>query len=98
MPRDGAPALGYAANTLSVMYYLECRRGAFAHPVARRAVNLAVDAQAIIDILFHGLGVPASTIVSPFHLGHREAALSPHPVRPPPPRAPCSNRRAPGAN
>lgn len=58
-----------AVNTLSVMYYLNCAEGAFAHPAARRAVNHAVDGQAIIDGLFHGLGVRASTAVSPRHLG-----------------------------
>jgi len=83
-PRASTAALRWvtAPNTLSVMYYLDCRRGTFTDPAARRAVNLAVDAQAIIDTLFHGMGVPASTIVSPFHLGHREAALSPIPYDP----------------
>jgi peptide/nickel transport system substrate-binding protein len=76
--RDPSLRWGHAANTLSVMYYLDCRRGAFAHPAARRAINHAVDVPAIIDGVFHGLGVPASTVVSPFHLGHREAALAPH--------------------
>lgn len=71
-----------AANTLSVMCYLDCRQGLFADPAARRAVNLAVDAGAIVRELFHGLGVPASTIVSPFHLGHREAGLEPIPHDP----------------
>lgn len=71
-----------AANTLSVIYYVECRRGLFADAAARRAVNLAVDARAIVQELFHGLGVPASTIVSPFHLGHREAGLEPIPHDP----------------
>ncbi|WP_137126346.1 ABC transporter substrate-binding protein [Roseomonas sp. HF4] len=78
-PRARAPGLtwGEAPNTLSVMFYLECRRGVFAHPAARRAANHAVDAQAIVDELFHGMGVPAATIVSPFHLGHAEAGLVP---------------------
>ena len=80
--RDATLRWGHAANTLSVMYYLDCRRGTFTHPAARRAVNLAVDAQAIIETVFHGLGVPASTVVSPFHLGHREAALTPIPHDP----------------
>jgi peptide/nickel transport system substrate-binding protein len=75
--RDATLRWGHAANTLSVMYYLECRRGAFTHPAARRAVNHAVDVPAIIETVFHGLAVPASTVVSPFHLGHREAALAP---------------------
>lgn len=73
---------GQAANTLSVMYYLDCARGAFASAEMRRAANLAVDAQAIVDELFAGLGILASTVVSPFHLGHREAALAPIPHDP----------------
>ena len=83
-PRARAPGLvwGEAANTLSVMYYLDCRQGLFAHPAARRAVNLAVDVPAIIAEVFHGMGVPASTIVSPFHLGHAQAGLSPIPYDP----------------
>lgn len=71
-----------AANTLSVMYYLDARRGPFAHPSARRAVNFAVDAHAIVEEVFHGMGVLASTIVSPFHLGHREARIAPFPHEP----------------
>ncbi|MBR0674050.1 ABC transporter substrate-binding protein [Neoroseomonas soli] len=78
-PHTHAAGLNWvaAANTLSVMFYLDCRQGLFADAAARRAVNLAVDAQAIVRDLFHGMGAPASTIVSPFHLGHREAALEP---------------------
>lgn len=83
-PRARAPGLAWqeAANTLSVMCYLDARRGAFAHPAARRAANLAVDRRAIIGELFHGMGVPATTAVSPFHLGHAEAALPPIPHDP----------------
>lgn len=78
-PRARAPGLTWqeAANTLSVMYYLDCRGGLFGHAAARRAVNLAVDRQAIIDELFHGMGVAATSAVSPFHLGHAEAGLPP---------------------
>jgi peptide/nickel transport system substrate-binding protein len=77
---DFAPGLdwGRAVNTLSVMFYLNCREGAFAHPAARRAVNHAVDRRAIIDGLFHGLGVEATTVVSPRHLGMR--ATQPPPI------------------
>lgn len=60
---------GRAVNTLSVMYYLNCRMGLFAAPEARLAVNLAVNRTELIDALFQGLGAPASTAVSPFHLG-----------------------------
>lgn len=68
---------GQAVNTLSVMYYLNCLTGPFATPGARLAANHAIDAQAIIDEVFHGLGVPSSTVVSPFHLGARSAGVSP---------------------
>ncbi|WP_439597745.1 ABC transporter substrate-binding protein [Falsiroseomonas sp.] len=68
-------------TTLSVMFYLNCGSGLFASPAARLAVNLAVDRQAILDRLFHGLGVPAQTIVSPFHLG-MPAGLAPIPHDP----------------
>ncbi len=80
-PRARAPGLAWveAANTLSVMYYLDARRGRFRDAAARRAANLAVDSQAILDEVFHGMGVPASSIVSPFHMGHREAGLAPIP-------------------
>ncbi|MGG5819157.1 ABC transporter substrate-binding protein [Falsiroseomonas sp. HW251] len=73
---------GEAANTLSVMYYLNCRRGLFASAEARLAANLAVDVDAIVNEVFHGLGVPAATIVSPFHLGFREAGVAPIPHDP----------------
>ncbi|WP_137176447.1 ABC transporter substrate-binding protein [Roseomonas sp. AR75] len=73
---------GRSLNTLSVMHYLNCDSGAFAHPAARRAINHTVDRQAILDRLFHGLGVPSSTVVSPLHLGARAAALRPIPYDP----------------
>ena len=81
---DDDLAWGQAANTLSVMCYLNAAAGTFAAPAARRAINLAVDRRAILDALFGGLGLPANTVVSPFHFGHREAVLPsiPHdPIR-----------------
>ncbi|MEO3474708.1 ABC transporter substrate-binding protein [Roseomonas sp. CAU 1739] len=83
-PRRRAPDLLWteAANTLSVMFYLDARHGTFMHPAARRAANLAVDARAIVEEVFHGMGVLASTIVSPFHLGHRQADIAPIPYNP----------------
>ncbi|WP_455922688.1 ABC transporter substrate-binding protein [Pseudomonas putida] len=64
-------------NTLSVMQYLNASSGIFQHPLARLAVNHAVDAQAIVDDLFQGLGQPAATVVSPWHNGYRQAAITP---------------------
>jgi peptide/nickel transport system substrate-binding protein len=75
----GGLAWGAAANAMSVMFYLDCRRGLFSRDAARRAVNLAVDGQAIVDEVFHGMGLPAATAVSPFHLGFREARVAPVP-------------------
>ena len=60
---------GKAVNTLSVMYYLNCANGLFASPEARLAANHAVDKQRLIAEIFQGLGAPAATVVSPFHLG-----------------------------
>jgi peptide/nickel transport system substrate-binding protein len=65
------------ANTLSVIFYLNCFGGLFANPAARIAVNHAVDRDRIIRELFHGLAVPAATIVSPFHLGAATAGIAP---------------------
>lgn len=73
---------GQAVNTLSVMYYLNCREGIFRDANARLAVNHAVDTAAIAADIYHGLAVPSSTIVSPFHLGAAKAGLQPIPYDP----------------
>ncbi|MBP2561863.1 peptide/nickel transport system substrate-binding protein [Neorhizobium galegae] len=73
---DDAFEWGKAINTLSVMYYLNCSQGVFRSAQARLAVNHAVNTAAIADEIFHGLAVPSSTIVSPFHLGAGKANLS----------------------
>ncbi|WP_431281930.1 ABC transporter substrate-binding protein [Humitalea sp. 24SJ18S-53] len=69
-------------NTLSVTAFLNAASGPFARPEARLAVNHAVDGQAIVEEIFFGLGVPATTIVSPAHLGASAAALAPIPYDP----------------
>ncbi|MCG8507693.1 MAG: ABC transporter substrate-binding protein [Rhodospirillales bacterium] len=71
-----------SVNTVSVMYYLNCSAGSFVSPDARLAVNHAIDAQAIVDELFQGLGIPATTVVSPYHLGFRAAGVAPIPYDP----------------
>lgn len=68
---------GKAVNTLSIMYYLNCNEGIFSSADARLAVNHAVDTTALAMEVFDDLAVPSSTIVSPFHLGSKEAALEP---------------------
>ncbi|XMA11976.1 hypothetical protein WAI453_004767 [Rhynchosporium graminicola] len=73
---------GKATNTLSIIFYLNCQRGVFVAPEARLAVNHAVDTEALAREVFHGLAVPATTIVSPDHLGSQDAGLSPIPYDP----------------
>jgi peptide/nickel transport system substrate-binding protein len=74
---DDAFQWGKAVNTLSVMYYLNCNEGIFRSANARLAVNHAVDTVAMAQQIFHGLAVPSSSIVSPFHLGMAKADLTP---------------------
>ena len=78
-PIDYDPAYQWrkTTSTMSVIYYLNCASGVFAAPPARLAVNHAVDVQPIIRDLFQGLGTPASTIVSPHHLGYGAARIGP---------------------
>lgn len=82
--RDDAADLAWnrVPSTQSVMAYLNCREGLFRQPEARRAINLAIDRDGLLDSLFGGAGVPAATIVSPFHFGFRAAGLDPIPYDP----------------
>jgi peptide/nickel transport system substrate-binding protein len=81
---DFAPSLawGRVTSTLSAIYYLNCTNGIFASPEARLAANLAVDNTALVEQVYQGFASPASTVVSPFHLGHREADVQPIPYDP----------------
>lgn len=73
---------GKTTNTLSIIYYLNCNEGLFASADARLAVNHAVDAEALTRSVFHSLAAPATTIVSPFHLGAQGTATEPIPYDP----------------
>jgi peptide/nickel transport system substrate-binding protein len=64
------------AVTMSVMAYMNGRTGAFSDPRARLAANLAIDRHALVKEVMGGLGVPAATIVSPWHMGFAEAQIS----------------------
>lgn len=66
-----------AVSTLSVMYYLNCRAGAFASPEVRLAANLAVNKQALVRDVFGGLAAISSTIVGPVHLGMGAGNIAP---------------------
>ncbi len=71
---DRDPGLEWlsAVSTLSVMAYLNCTGSSFADSRLRSAVNFAVDRPAIVRDVFDGLAEPATTVVSPFHLGMEE--------------------------
>jgi peptide/nickel transport system substrate-binding protein len=73
---------GRVTSSLSAMYYLNCLSGVFTSPDARLAANLAVDRTALVKDVFRGLALPSATIVSPFHLGFKEADLQPIPYDP----------------
>jgi peptide/nickel transport system substrate-binding protein len=81
---DFAPSLnwGRVTSTLSAIYYLNCTNGIFASPAARLAANLAVNNAALVEEVYQGFASPAATVVSPFHLGFREAGLQPIPYDP----------------
>jgi len=68
-------------NTLSVTGFLNGFCHPFSDPRARLGINLAVDIEAIIAEVWNGNAVPATTIVSPNHLGY-PSTLAPHPHDP----------------
>ena len=79
---DGRFTWGQRLSPLSVMAYLNCGMGPFVSAPSRLAANLALDRQALVRDVFHGLAVPAATIVSPAHLGMQARALAPIPYDP----------------
>lgn len=54
----------------SVMGLLNAFRKPFCHPAARKAINYAIDKEEIISQVMHGMAIPASTVVSPYHCGY----------------------------
>ena len=68
--------------TMSVMSYMNGRKGAFIDPRSRLAANLAVDRKALVRDVMGGLGIPAATIVGPWHMGFEEAQISAMPYDP----------------
>ncbi|MDE0306779.1 MAG: ABC transporter substrate-binding protein [Albidovulum sp.] len=62
---------------LTVTAFMNGRTGPFAWPEARLAANLAIDRDALVSGVMGGLASPATTVVSPFHLGYAEAGPAP---------------------
>ncbi|KAK4498839.1 hypothetical protein PRZ48_009349 [Zasmidium cellare] len=79
---DPSLTWGRVLSTLSVIYYLNCFNGLFTNPEARLAVNLAIDNAALVEKVYKGFAAASATVVSPLHLGHREADLNPIPYDP----------------
>ena len=65
----------------SVMGMLNGFRPPFNQPLARRAVNLAVNVDRIIREVLDGYAVPSASIVSPYHCGYN-SLLDPIPYDP----------------
>ncbi len=64
-------------GSLSVVAFMNGRSGPFVWPEARLAGNLAIDRDALVSRVMGGLASPATTVVSPYHLGYGEAGSEP---------------------
>ena len=49
----------------------------FNDPIARQAINLAVDVKRFIQEYLHGSAIPAASVVSPFHCGYESSLVPP---------------------
>lgn len=81
IPLDNPFRWGRIGNTLTVPIFLNGFNAPFNQPEARLAINLAIDTRQIIRDVWHGLAIPASTVVSPYHYGY-PATLQPMAYRP----------------
>ncbi|SCY94275.1 ABC transporter substrate-binding protein [Microvirga guangxiensis] len=54
---------------VAIIYLFNAARGPFSDPRIRRALNLAVDRQALVDRVVHGAARPLTGFVSPAHFG-----------------------------
>lgn len=78
-PRRSLPSFAWIEQpvALSVIAYLNGASGPFADASLRLAANLAVDRERLVEEVMGGLGLPARTVVSPWHMGFPEARLAP---------------------
>ena len=53
----------------AIIYLLNVSRGPFSDRRVRRAINLAVDRQALVDTVLGGAGRPLTGVISPAHVG-----------------------------
>lgn len=68
-------------GSLSIFCHLNGTKKPFCFPEARRAINMAIDVEGLIQQVFHGNGIPAATVVSPYHCGF-ESSIKPIPYNP----------------
>ncbi len=80
--KDKGPEWWWGCKTnQSVMGLLNAFCPPFNSPTARRAVNLAVDAERMIKEILGGYAFPSATVVSPYHCGYSNL-LDPIPYDP----------------
>ena len=77
---DGAAGFTRAVSLVpvAIIYLFNAARGPLAHPAVRRALNLAIDRQALADGVVHGAARPLHGFVSPLHFGCDALRLLPH--------------------
>lgn len=63
---------------VAIIYLFNAARGPLADPRIRRALNLAVDRQALVDGVVHGAARPLQGFVSPAHFGAEPDRPMPH--------------------
>ncbi len=64
-------------STTSIIGLLNGTRAPFNDPLARKAINYAIDVEKFIKEYLHGNAIPAASVVSPWHCGY-ESTLTPH--------------------
>jgi len=70
-------ALGWD-SPLSVIFFIDCRGAPLSDPRVRRALNLAVDRERMIEQLLHGRAKPLNGVFSDRHFG-RDPRADPYP-------------------
>lgn len=69
LPADGFTAHEYLSPTALILMF-NCARGPGTDPRVRRALNLAIDREALVRDVLHGAGQPLHGFVSPAHHAH----------------------------